>query len=247
MDITPFFILITALFLGLRHGIDLDHIAAITDITTQSKDRKAAFFLGTTYALGHGLVIVLLGVLVVSIGIRLPDWIDQIMKPVVGLSLIFLGLYLGFSILRQGKNMKLKSRWMVLFLLLKKIYDKFESKIIHNHDHSHFINSRNMSLKISFLVGVMHGLSAETPTQLLLFTAASRVGGQILGSLLVFVFVAGLIISNSLITIFSILSIAKVRENSNIYLFLAGVTAIFSLIVGLLFLIGKDTILPAIF
>src|SRR5438105_5054597 len=62
----------TALVLGVRHGIDWDHIAAITDITsTASADPRPAhrvalvnvraLSLASLYALGHALIIAAVG------------------------------------------------------------------------------------------------------------------------------------------------------------------------------------------
>ncbi len=47
--------------LGLRHGIDWDHIAAITDVTSSQPSRLRGFAMGTLYALGHAAVVLTLG------------------------------------------------------------------------------------------------------------------------------------------------------------------------------------------
>lgn len=245
-NLTPLFLFTTSLLLGLRHGIDWDHIAAISDITTSTKNYKQAFLLGTTYVLGHGLVVVILGILAISVGIRLPEWVDSTLETIVGLTLILLAAYLALSILKHGKNLHLASRWMLLFATIQNIYNFIESKVTHQHKESHFDYPDNFNVKTALVVGAIHGVGAETPTQLLLFVTAANVGGHFLGNLLVIVFVLGLIISNSLIIAFSIFGISKARENSNIYLFLAGITAIFSFIVGLFFLTGRSTLLPTI-
>ncbi len=244
--IQPFFLFGTALLLGLRHGIDWDHIAAITDITTSTDNKQESFFLGTMYVLGHAMVIILFGLLAVNLGVRLPDWVDGIMEPFVGVTLLLLGFYLAFSIVRHGKEVKLKSRWMMIFQTASRIYDRIEHAVTHKHDHSHFHYPEQFGVKTAFIVGMVHGIGAETPTQLLLFIAATGAGGRFFGSLLVITFVLGLVISNSIITVISILGLANAKQGSVLYLFLAGVTAVFSIIVGLLFLFGHASILPAI-
>jgi high-affinity nickel-transport protein len=64
--------LVTAFLFGFRHGIDWDHIAAITDITGSQDDRSQAFAFGTLYALGHALVVLVIGVAAIGLGERLP-------------------------------------------------------------------------------------------------------------------------------------------------------------------------------
>jgi len=244
INLSPLLLFATTLLLGLRHGIDWDHIAAISDITSSTPNHRQSFLLGTMYALGHALVILILGLLAIILGLKLPSWVDSLMEPLVGLTLIFLGVYLIFSIIKHGKNIRLKSRWMLAFTSLLKIYDRIESKITHRHTHTHFHYPENFNIPTALFIGAVHGIGAETPTQLLLFITAASAGGQLLGTLLVITFVLGLITSNSLIIIFSILGISRIQQNSTIYLFIAGVTAIFSLIVGLFFITGQGALLP---
>ena len=56
------------LVVGIRHGIDLDHIAAITDITSSQSKSLLGFLYASLYALGHGLVVILLGIILMTIG-----------------------------------------------------------------------------------------------------------------------------------------------------------------------------------
>ena len=82
-----------AFLFGFRHGIDWDHIAAITDITSSQDERSASMLFGTIYALGHALVVFLIGSLAILIGARLPEGVDPIMERIVGLTLVILGVF----------------------------------------------------------------------------------------------------------------------------------------------------------
>ena len=48
-------VLVSGFLFGFRHGIDWDHIAAITDITSSQDDRRQGVVFGTIYAAGHAL------------------------------------------------------------------------------------------------------------------------------------------------------------------------------------------------
>jgi len=50
---TEILLFATVFLLGLRHGFDWDHLAAIGDIVTTQPRSKTAIILGTLYALGH--------------------------------------------------------------------------------------------------------------------------------------------------------------------------------------------------
>ncbi len=66
--------------LGLRHGMDPDHIAAVNHVThfnVGSRPRLARFA-GCLFSLGHGMVVVLIAVLVGTIAgrWRVPSWFE---------------------------------------------------------------------------------------------------------------------------------------------------------------------------
>src|SRR5919109_3085277 len=110
-----FGILLTALWLGFQHGIDWDHIAAITDITSSQDERRDSLLYGTLYALGHAVVVFTLGVLAIVAGENLPEGVDEIMTRVVGVTLLILGVYVVYSLIRHGRDFRLRSRWMLVF------------------------------------------------------------------------------------------------------------------------------------
>src|SRR6266545_1243219 len=113
-------LLIAAFWFGFRHGIDWDHIAAITDITSSQKERRRSMLFGTLYALGHALVVLVLGILFIVLGERLPDSIDNLMTRIVGGTLLLLGVYVFYSLIRHGRDFRLRSRWMLLFSVVRR-------------------------------------------------------------------------------------------------------------------------------
>ena len=83
-------LLLTAFGLGLRHGVDFDHIAAIADLTSTTESRKRGFMLSLWYALGHAVVVLALGALVILFEATIPESLDSWMGRVVGATLLFL-------------------------------------------------------------------------------------------------------------------------------------------------------------
>src|SRR5437870_8052556 len=56
---------LSAFTLGLRHGVDADHIAAIDNVTRKlMQDGKRPVSVGLFFSLGHSTIVVLLSVLV---------------------------------------------------------------------------------------------------------------------------------------------------------------------------------------
>jgi high-affinity nickel-transport protein len=239
-------VFVSALLFGLRHGIDWDHIAAIADVTGSQEAPAQSLWLGTVYALGHGLVVAALGLLAVSVGDLLPDWVDATMEHVVGLTLIVLGVYVVYSLVKDRQNFRMRSRWMLIFEGVEIGYRRLMSKIT-GVDVQTPVRRRNYGFTSAFIVGMIHGVGAETPTQVLLFLSAAGVAGKAVGMALVLTFIIGLLISNSAITLLSTFGFTGARKNTATLVALGGITAVFSLAVGTVFLLGQGGILPAFF
>lgn len=238
-------LIISALVFGLHHGIDWDHIAAITDITSSQNTVRQSMWLGTAYALGHGTVITVLGLLAVLVGVFLPAWLDGVMERVVGITLLILGVYVIYSLIKDGQNFKMRSRWMLIFDWAEISYHKLMGGLT-GIETERPVRQRNYSFSTAYLVGVIHGIGAETPTQVLLFISAAGAAGNRLGAILVLVFIIGLLISNSIITTLSTFGFIGAHKNAPVLMILGGLTAAFSLTVGTIFLLGRGRILPAI-
>lgn len=240
------FLFFLALTLGFRHGIDWDHIAAITDITGATTKKKDGLLMGLFYILGHATIIVVLGLLSVLIGVTLPTWVDSVMERIVGVTLILLGVWLLTSIILHGKQFRMKSSRIFLLEQSIKLYNWVHDHIPHTHQHKHIELPESVSGKTAYLIGMIHGIGAETPTQMLLFVTAAGVGRGLLGSLLILIFVVGLVSSNFIISLLSIFGYAKVNDHPLLKIGLGTLSGIFSLIVGTLFLLNKAGALPAI-
>jgi high-affinity nickel-transport protein len=284
-----FGLLLAAFWFGFRHGIDWDHIAAITDITSSQDERRRSMLFGTLYALGHALVVLTLGVLAIIGAAALPASIDETMTRVVGGTLILLGIYVVVSLIRHGREFRLRSRWMLIFAGVRRgsrwirarvragrergtarlpvgasvgtsmaESDDEQAQLWHHGHHGrpgHHHHTRpepdetfmNYGKATAFGVGMIHGVGAETPTQVLVFLAAAGAGGRWVGVIVLLTFIVGLLSSNTLITLGSAFGFLRASENFGIYVTVALVTAAFSLVIGTIFLLGKTTLLPALF
>lgn len=120
----------------------------------------------------------------------------------------------------------------------------------HSHVHRHvaiapvdpFIGYGSWS---SFGVGALHGIGAETPTQVLVFAAAVHTSGRPASLAILLCFVIGLFASNTVVAATSTLGFARVMKHRVVMVLVAGVTAAFSLAVGSMLLLGQSSSLPA--
>jgi hypothetical protein len=285
-------LVLTAFGFGFRHGIDWDHIAALTDITSSQSNPKRSMRFATLYAVGHGLVVFTLGFFAIVFARQLPPSIDATMERVVGATLIVLGVYVVYSLIHDGRDFRMRSRWMLLFAGVRRCIRFVRNhdapalvEVVHEHDHSessahHFAHEHlaaeapgggDVAVRVAhrhahrhvgtlppdpfvtygsrsaFGVGMLHGIGAETPTQLLIFLAVAGAGGKGAGVLLLLCFLVGLLSSNTLVALAGTFGFLGAANNFRLYAAVSVVTAAFSLCIGTLFVFGQGTVLPVLF
>ena len=122
----------------------------------------------------------------------------------------------------------------------------------HSHVHRHFGRMPDdpfarYTAAAAFGIGMLHGIGAETPTQVLIFVAAAGAGGKLAGVALLVCFLAGLLASNTVIAVAGTLWSFGARRNFALYATVSVLTAAGSLVIGTLFLLGQGSALPALF
>ena len=236
--------LLSAAILGFRHGFDYDHVAAISDITSVQTSARRAMHLGLLYALGHAATVAVLGSAMVLFQLSLPHSIDRIAERLVGATLIILGVYV-LSLLFKGDSAP-RTRFMLLARLARWLHWKLQS---YWHDHEipkPETHEGNYSRKSVFIVGVVHGLGAETPSQLLIFLLAANLGGVGKGFLGLGMFLAGLVAMNTLMTASATGLFGFSTRAPKFQYAITALTAVYSLTVGSIFLLGSSAALPVI-
>ncbi len=234
--------LLSAAILGFRHGFDYDHIAAITDITSVQTNRWRGMRLGLLYALGHAAMVAALGTAVIVFQLSLPHGIDRLAERLVGLTLLILGVYVLGSLFKGGSAPR--SRFHLMASAARWLQWKMKS-YWHDHDIPRPSDKAwNYSSKSVLMIGVVHGLGAETPSQLMIFLLAANLGGVGKGFIGLAMFIAGLLVMNTVMTASAAGLFGFSTRLPRFQFAVTALTAIYSLTVGVLFLFGSSGLLP---
>ena len=234
--------------LGLRHGFDYDHLAAISDITAVQRSGRQGVRLGVIYALGHACTVVILGVLVIMLHLSLPVRLDAWAERLIGVTLIVLGILVVANLVRHAKSHAhshqfIQSRWALLINgsrhAVWRVRRTFRDDLSEPVPFTWNYNGGSV-----FGIGVMHGLGAETPTQLMLFLLAASLGGTMLGLLGLLAFAVGLVVMNTVMTAALSGLYGSGLHRPWLYQFLSVAGAVYSLAVGCIFLFGASDQLP---
>jgi high-affinity nickel permease len=239
-------LLFTATGLGFRHGIDWDHLAAISDLTAAQDSARRAFGYASCYFIGHGAVIGALGGAAIVAGEHVPAAVDGAMERIVGVTLCALGIYVLVSLVRNGRQFRMRSRWMLVFSAVRRVGSRLRprTQVGTTAPDAGFWDYGPVT---SAAVGALHGIGAETPTQVLLLAAAATAGGAVPGLFLLGAFVFGLFLSNSLVGLTVALGFLGASRNFALYATISLLTGVAGLTVGVLLLAGRSNLLPALF
>ena len=287
-----------ALVFGFRHGFDWDHLAALTDLTGSQRRRRRALWLATLYALGHAVMVLVLGVLAILFAAQVPDALDDGMGRLVGVSLIALGLWIAWTAWRTRGVPPLRSRWMLLIDGARRGLRRLgaapapvviehdhphDHRALHDHTHdelgasspgdagrlattgakapvavaAHSHRHRHVVAPVadpfvrygtwsSFGVGVLHGIGAETPTQVVIFATAAEATDHASAIGVLVAFLVGLFAANTIVAVAATFGYDRVGRSRLVMGALAAVTALFSIAVGTLSLLGRGDVLPGI-
>ena len=164
------------LILGLRHGLDADHITAIDNLVRlYSADRKA-MFVGTGFSIGHSIAVVGEMVLIILVIGRVSVEGIAYIGSIIGIAaLAVIGVFNIVATKRMGRN------WSSI--LAGRVLNRIDSKV-------------KSPLLSSMIVGMVFGLGFDTATQisaLVLSAVASATLGIQYALLLALFFTIGMI------------------------------------------------------
>jgi hypothetical protein len=265
--------LLSAGVLGFRHGLDYDHIAAITDISSVQARISDAMKFGLLYVAGHATTIAVLGAAAIGFRLSLPAASDRWAERLVGITLLILGFYVLGTFFRpsSGHHHRPRTRITLLVNGVLWIYWRLSRIFGGTRVQPPQVFKDGYGTSSTFLVGVIHGLGAETPTQLLLFLVAANLGGTGAGLLGLLMFILGLLVMNTLMcgVAAGLFSLDKLRGwlgpaaesqgllarganamlnavSANALNSLTLLTSAYSIVVGAIFLLGAADKLPSL-
>jgi High-affinity nickel-transport protein len=151
--------------LGLRHALDSDHVAAVSTVLAQRPSLKASGLIGFSWGIGHTLILLLVGLIVLWFRVPVPELLAQTAEGAVGVMLVVLGGLLGMKLVQE--------RWHV------HQHDHDGSKHVHLHSHAVVVDHGHAhwwreSVR-PLCIGMAHGLAGSAALLLLVVSSARTV------------------------------------------------------------------------
>ncbi|MER3630962.1 MAG: urease accessory protein UreH [Blastocatellia bacterium] len=160
-EFSAFSILFIGFFLGLRHAIEADHLAAVSTIIVEKKNLLSASLVGGLWGLGHTISLFLAGVAVILLKMEISETLEVYFEAIVGCMLILLGS----NTLRK------------LFAARKiHIHTHKHGILEHIHPHIHLVENETEHHGLSprsVFIGMIHGLAGSAALMLMIIPTIS--------------------------------------------------------------------------
>lgn len=202
-------------FLGLKHALEADHLAAVSTIVSEERSLLRSSLIGAYWGMGHTAALLVFGSILLVFRLAVAPRVSEFLEFLVGLMLIFLGVKALLS-LKQAPAVH--------------VHTHEHGGTLHSHLHFHLGDSghghEHRVLRLGgkpFVVGVVHGM-AGTAAVLLLIVGAIPSLLLGLGTILVFGVgsIGGMILMSLLMGIPLALAAGRARRVERVVRFAAG-------------------------
>jgi ABC-type nickel/cobalt efflux system permease component RcnA len=237
-----FVVLSIGLLFGLKHATEVDHVVAISTIVSRHQNVFRSAIVGALWGLGHTASLLVIGAVVLSLRVAIPERVSDWLEFGVALMIIALGVSGLWRVSRKNTQVHIHQH----------SHDGLAHTHVHFHEKdnkhppkSHAAHSHAVS-RIGWkpiLIGMLHGLAGSGALTVLVLT---QISSSLLGFLYVATFgfgsIAGMLVMSGLIGLpFAFAS----RKLTRVHHGLQTVAAVFSICFGLWYAYraGLDAIL----
>lgn len=163
--------------LGLLHALDADHVMAISAMANQKPSMRRTLLFSMNWALGHGGVLLICGVILFGVGLTIPENLQHLAELSVGILMITLGL---------------SFYWRMHTLKVKLTQHKHDG-VVHTHwtTDDHQVDTKvkkSLDKHQPVMIGMLHGLAGSAPALALIPAVASGQLALAITYLLIFSF-----------------------------------------------------------
>ena len=176
------------LLFGLKHATEVDHVVAVSTIASQQRNVLRSALVGALWGAGHTVSLLIVGVVVLSLRIAIPESVSTWLEFGVALMIIGLGTVALWRALRKRSDLH--------------VHEHSHDGMSHVHIHFHESETRHEAERkhshavsvVGFkpvLIGMMHGLAGSGALTLLVLT---QIGSAWVGFLYLAIFGVGSIV-----------------------------------------------------
>lgn len=221
-------VLMLGFFLGMKHALEADHIAAVASLTTRSSNRRSVARLGILWGVGHSITLLAVGVGVLWLNIIMPEQLVLWLELAVGALLVVLGLDVIRRFFKKRVHFHAHRHQDGKTHLHAHSHAGQTGHENHSHGHEHH-HDHASSIK-ALLVGLFHGLAGSAALSLL---ALNTVASPLEGVLYLLLFGVGSIGGMGLLTLIIAFPLGySARHLTRLHDALMGMVGVSAVVIG---------------
>jgi sulfite exporter TauE/SafE len=207
-------------FLGVKHAVEADHLAAVTTIVQRHNSVLHSAFIGGLWGLGHTISLFAAGILVLLLDFQISERTERALEFCVGLMLTVLGINVFRRLLNGGKLHFHRHEHGSFTHVHPHIHEPSEVGELDIHHHS-TISPRPV------VVGMIHGMAGSAA---LMLVVIPTIDSRVIGLLYILVFgigsIGGMMLMSLLVSLpFRLTSSRFERANQALQL-IAGIISV---------------------
>jgi sulfite exporter TauE/SafE len=165
-------LLILGFFLGVRHALEADHVAAVASLATRSSSLANTVRVAAAWGVGHTMTLVVFGSILLALDASLAPDAGRILESIVGVMLVVLGVDVLRRLYRKRIHLHVHRHEDGVHHLHAHGHDEIALHDPEHHDHDHVSGL----LPRALLVGGVHGMAGTAALTLLSLQTLHSVG-----------------------------------------------------------------------
>lgn len=170
--------LLLGFLIGLKHALEVDHVAAVASLASKTTSIREGLTLGATWGLGHTITLFIFSSIVLILDTVISAQLALTLEFFVGCMLVFMGGAIIKNIVKKRIHLHMHNH------LDGTTHLHFHSHVQDNVEHQH-THTQQFSIR-ALLVGMMHGMAGSAALIVLTLDSVSSIETR-----LVYIFLFG--------------------------------------------------------
>jgi ABC-type nickel/cobalt efflux system permease component RcnA len=217
--------LLLGFLIGLKHALEVDHVAAVASLASKTTSIREGLTLGATWGLGHTITLFIFSSIVLILDTVISAQLALTLEFFVGCMLVFMGGAIIKNIVKKRIHLHMHNH------LDGTTHLHFHSHVQDNVEHQH-THTQQFSIR-ALLVGMMHGMAGSAALIVLTLDSVSSIETRLV---YIFLFGVGSVIGMALLSLLMIIPLrhseyAANRTYQSLQVFIGLVTLFLGMII----------------
>ena len=217
--------LLLGFLIGLKHALEVDHVAAVASLASKTTSVREGFTLGVSWGLGHTITLFIFSSIVLILDTVVSAQLALTLEFFVGCMLVFMGGAIIKNIVKKRIHLHMHNHSDGTTHL--HFHSHVQDNVEHQHKHTEQFSIR------ALLVGMMHGMAGSAALIVLTLDSVSSIKTRLV---YIFLFGVGSVIGMALLSLLMIIPLrhseyAANRTYQSLQVFIGLVTLFLGIII----------------